>query len=92
MPSHHAYHPNRSRRIRPAGAGVSGGASSLLRLSTATSPRWPSAESVAEWIDSAAMNLDGPVTAPMVAPAADAASEIFTRLRPSPVLGSGAMR
>lgn len=92
MPSHHAYHPNRSRRIRPAGAGVSGGASSLLRLSSGASPRWPSAEAVAEWIDSATMSLDAPLAVPMVAAADDAASDIFTRLRPSPLLASGALR
>jgi hypothetical protein len=67
---------------RPAAPRCRGGASSLLRLSSPATSRWPSATSFADWADR--LSVAGEVAAaPMVAPAPEAASEWFTRLWPS---------
>ena len=72
----------RSFAHRPVAPRCRGGASSLLRLSSAAASRWPSAATLSDW---AALVGDAgdSVPAPMVAPAPDASSQWFTRLMPS---------
>ncbi len=67
---------------RPAAPRCRGGASSLLRLSASAAGRWPSAKALTAWADREADNGDA-AQAPMVAPAAEAASTWFTRLWPT---------
>jgi hypothetical protein len=59
-----------------------GGASSLLRLSSAAAGGWPSATALKAWADRLSEDNDT-APAPMVAPAPDASSQWFTRLTPS---------
>jgi hypothetical protein len=67
---------------RPAAPRCRGGASSLLRLSASAAGRWPSAQALTAWADRGAANDDA-APAPMVAPTSEAATQWFTRLRPS---------
>ena len=61
-----------------------GGASSLLRLSTATANRWPSPTALDGWADRASqLGLLAAETEPLRPPAADAPNQLFTRLSPS---------
>lgn len=47
-----------TRRLRPAAAGVSSGASSMLRLSRGAESRLPSGEALSGWVERAASMLD----------------------------------
>jgi hypothetical protein len=67
---------------RPIAPHCHGGASSLLRLSSGNAGRWPSATTLVDWAGRLAQAAE-PTAAPMVAPAADAPSPLFTRLWPS---------
>ena len=70
---------------RPLTPRCRGGASSLLRLSSAAASRWPSAAALSDWAvlgSDAAVGGDS-AAAPMVAPSPDASSQWFTRLSPS---------
>jgi hypothetical protein len=67
---------------RPAAPRCRGGASSLLRLSSAAAGRWPSVTALTDWAERLA-KADDAAPAPMVAPAPDANSQWFTRLMPS---------
>jgi hypothetical protein len=67
---------------RPFAPRCRGGASSLLRLSSAAAGRWPSATMLTDWADRLAQGVEV-APAPMVAPAPDKASPLFTRLWPS---------
>lgn len=66
---------------RPVAPRCRGGASSLLRLSSAAAPRWPSATELSDW---ARLSQHGePDLEPMLAPAPEAHSAWFTRLTPT---------
>lgn len=67
---------------RPAAPRCRGGASSLLRLSSAAASRWPSATALSDWV-ARQTPFDDSAPAPMVAPAPDARSLWFTRLLPT---------
>jgi hypothetical protein len=67
---------------RPTAPRCRGGASSLLRLSTAAASRWPSAAALSDWATLGNDATDN-ATAPMVAPSPDASSQWFTRLSPT---------
>ncbi|MDP1693303.1 MAG: hypothetical protein Q8L49_15350 [Burkholderiaceae bacterium] len=67
---------------RPAAPRCRGGASSLLRLSSAAASRWPSATALTDWAGRLAQAGDA-VPAPRVAPAPDAGSKWFTGLLPT---------
>lgn len=70
-------------RLRPALSHCRGGASSLLRLTKPQAARLPSGAALEAWAARAAQMLPAPeLPATMVAPAADAASPLFTRLWP----------
>ncbi len=61
-----------------------GGASSLLRLSTANANRWPSPTALDGWADRASqLGLLAAEPEPPRLPAAEAPSQLFTRLWPS---------
>ena len=67
---------------RPTAPHCHGGASLLLRLSSGTAGRWPTATTLIDWAGRLAQVAE-PVPAPMVAPSPDVASPLFTRLWPS---------
>ena len=67
---------------RPTAPRCRGGVSSLLRLSSAATSRWPAATKLTDWAGRLA-ETDDAALAPMVAPAPDASSQWFTRLTPS---------
>ena len=61
-----------------------GGASSLLRLSTATANRWPSPTALDGWADRASqLGMLASETEPLRLPAAAAPNQLITRLSPS---------
>ncbi len=74
-----SFRPLAHRRVAPR---CRGGASSLLRLSASAAARWPSAQALTTWADRM-VDADDTAPAPMVAPAAGAASPWFTRLWPT---------
>ena len=66
---------------RPVAPRCRGGASSLLRLSSAAASRWPSATELSDWAGRLAQRGDA-APAPFVAPATEAVAPWFTRLLP----------
>lgn len=59
------------KRMRPAGAGLAAGASSMLRLTRPADPRLPTANALAGWVERAAAMLDLsplPASAPLPSP------------------------
>jgi len=69
---------------RPTAPRCRGGASSLLRLSSAAASHWPSATALKAWAGRQS-EINDTAPTPMVAPAPDASSQWFTRLTPSAV-------
>ena len=68
---------------RPAAPRCRGGASSLLRLSSAAAGRWPSPTALDEWAGRVSQHgLLAPEPEPMLA---DSPTQLFTRLWPSAV-------
>ena len=69
---------------RPAAPRCRGGASSLLRLSTASASRWPSPTALDGWADRVSqLGLLAPDPEPLRLMPAEARGELFTRLWPS---------
>ena len=69
---------------RPAAPRCRGGASSLLRLSSASASRWPSPTALDGWADRVSqLGLLAPDPEPLSLMPAEARGELFTRLWPS---------
>lgn len=69
---------------RPAAPRCRGGASSVLRLSTANASRWPSPTALDGWAERVSqLGLLAPELEPTRLPASDAPGQLFTRLWPS---------